>query len=66
VQADIDGSSLVAETETIINLSKHFGLMIARFCFHDNLFVIGNRRACLVEISSIKKPVAVLDTMTAV
>jgi len=36
--------------------------MIARFCFHDNLFVAGNCRACLLEISSMEKPVAACVT----
>lgn len=47
---------------SLISVFKFAGLFLPRFCFHNNLAVAGNCRACLLEIVSVEKPVAACVT----
>jgi len=61
--ASINDDECSAEPESsLITVFKYAGIFLPRFCFHDNLAVAGNCRACLLEISSIEKPVAACVT----
>ena len=43
---------------TILVACKSVGKLIARFCYHEQLPVAGNCRACLVELQNFDKPTA--------
>ena len=59
VQFTLNNSYVIIEKKaSIINNLKYLGKFLPRFCFHDNLPVAGNCRACLVELSSSEKPIA--------
>jgi NADH-quinone oxidoreductase subunit G len=63
VQFNLNNSFVVVEKKaSIISNLKYLGHFLPRFCFHDNLPVAGNCRACLVELSGSEKPVAACVT----
>lgn len=43
---------------SILEASSFLGFNISRFCYHENLSVVGSCRICLVEIERSLKPVA--------
>jgi NADH dehydrogenase (ubiquinone) Fe-S protein 1 len=43
---------------TVLEACEKIGIVIPRFCFHNQLNVAGNCRMCLVEIEKSPKPVA--------
>lgn len=43
---------------SVLESCKYIGIIIPRFCYHENLSIAGNCRMCLVEISNSPKPVA--------
>ena len=60
LEAEINGESCETVSETsLILIFKFAGLFLPRFCFHNNLAIAGSCRACLLEIVSVEKPVAV-------
>jgi len=48
----------VKKGSTLIQACQAAGAEIPRFCYHDKLFVAGNCRMCLVEVSNSLKPQA--------
>lgn len=63
IEAQINGFRCKAQPEvSLISVFKFAGLFLPRFCFHNNLAVAGNCRACLLEIVSVEKPVAACVT----
>jgi len=63
LSASLNGEQLFNEKEnSAVEAFKHSGLFLARFCFHDNLAVAGNCRACLIEAVSMEKPIAACVT----
>jgi len=54
----VEGVSLMVPSEySIFTALKTTGIHFARFCFHENLLVAGNCRACLLEVQNFEKPV---------
>jgi NADH dehydrogenase/NADH:ubiquinone oxidoreductase subunit G len=49
---------LLVKNMSILSACKLCGIILPRFCFHENLPVAGNCRACLVELDPLEKPVA--------
>lgn len=43
---------------SVLEACKFLGVLIPRFCYHENLSVAGNCRMCLVETDKSPKPVA--------
>ena len=59
IKIKIDKIDLFVEPNTsILEACQHVGAKIPKFCFHENLFIAGNCRMCLVEIANTLKPVA--------
>lgn len=48
----------VKKGSTVIQACQAAGAQVPRFCYHDKLFVAGNCRMCLVEVSKSPKPQA--------
>lgn len=51
-------NKLLINNLTLLNFSKTLGFKVPHFCFHENLPIAGNCRACLVEVQNLEKPVA--------
>jgi len=47
----------IANHLTLINYLSNRGISIPYFCYHQNLSVAGNCRACLIELENSPKPV---------
>lgn len=63
IDAELNGLAIQTLPETsLISVFKFAGLFLPRFCFHNNLAVAGNCRACLLEVVSVEKPVAACVT----
>lgn len=43
---------------SILEACEKIGILIPRFCYHENLNVAGNCRMCLIEIENAPKPIA--------
>lgn len=43
---------------SILEACEKIGILIPRFCYHENLNVAGNCRMCLIEIENVPKPIA--------
>jgi len=48
----------VKKNISILEACKFIGIKIPRFCFHENLSIVGNCRMCLVETNKAPKPIA--------
>nr|YP_010156472.1 NADH dehydrogenase subunit 11 [Laminaria rodriguezii]QQY84995.1 NADH dehydrogenase subunit 11 [Laminaria rodriguezii] len=48
----------IKKGSTVIQACQAAGANIPRFCYHDKLFIAGNCRMCLVEVSNSPKPQA--------
>jgi len=51
-------SFFVKKNISILEACKFIGIIIPRFCFHENLSIAGNCRMCLVETDKSPKPIA--------
>lgn len=47
---------------TILQISEQAGISIPRFCYHEQLSIVGNCRMCMVEIKNVLKPVIACAT----
>lgn len=43
---------------SVLEACEKIGILIPRFCYHENLNVAGNCRMCLIEIENAPKPIA--------
>jgi NADH dehydrogenase/NADH:ubiquinone oxidoreductase subunit G len=59
IKVKINGKDfLVKNGISIIEACSTVGILIPRFCYHENLSIAGNCRMCLVEIEGFEKPSA--------
>lgn len=63
IEFEIDGQRISAPAGSmIIEAADSAGIYIPRFCYHRKLSIVANCRMCLVEISTIRKPVPACAT----
>jgi len=48
----------VSQNASVLEACEYSGIMIPRFCYHNQLQIAGNCRMCLIEIEKSPKPVA--------
>lgn len=48
----------VKKNSTVLEACEQAGILVPRFCYHEDLKIAGNCRMCLVEIEKAPKPVA--------
>ena len=53
-----DKSVKIKKGLTIIQACEEIGILLPRFCYHEQLSIAGNCRMCLVEIDKSLKPIA--------
>ncbi len=63
IEFEIDGKKITAPAGSmIIEAADEAGIYIPRFCYHRKLSIVANCRMCLVEISTMRKPVPACAT----
>lgn len=63
IEFEINGQKISAPEGTmIIEAADAAGIYIPRFCYHRKLSIVANCRMCLVEVSTMRKPVPACAT----